>query len=245
MRTLAQSESVNYAFPSRWIQGEAACTLDFGGESVHLPNGFDPRPYEFKPRKSARAVLGLPQEKKIVAISSAALDDHRKGVHFALQALIANRNLDLHILVIGRISAALEMALEGLEVTLAGFVTERPRLGLLYAAADLLLFPSLADNLPITIQEAMAAGTPTLAFDVGGVPELVRPGTTGWLVPAGDQAAMNVKLREILESGETPVYGERARNLMREEFSVAQCVQRHEDLYQTILSARRGRRGKH
>ena len=120
---------------------------------------------------------------------------------------------------------------------LTGFVTDRTRLGLLHAAADLLLFPSLADNLPITIQEAMAAGTPVLAFAAGGVPELVRPGRTGWLVAAGDQAALNRQLREILQADETWNFGERARTMIQDEFSVAGCVNQHVTLYRAALDS--------
>lgn len=235
VRRLARARNVHYAFPSRWIQTEASRSLKFGGESVHIPNGFGSGAYAYQQRAQARTALGLDQTKKIVAVSSASLDDHRKGIIFAIRALMANRDLGPHVVVVGRTSSTMTEALQGLDFTLAGFVTERSRLGLFYAAADLLLFPSLADNLPITIQEAMAAGTPVLAFDVGGVPELVRPGHTGWLVPAGDQAALNRQLREILDGNETAVMGERARKMIEDEYSVARCVERHVSLYRHIL----------
>jgi glycosyltransferase involved in cell wall biosynthesis len=184
----------------------------------------------------ARTILGLAPEKKVVAVCSASLDDHRKGVGFALNALASCRALNPAILMVGQVSFPVEQHLSGLNYTLAGFVTDRTRLGLLYAAADLLLFPSLADNLPITIQEAMAAGTPVLAFAVGGVPELIRPGRTGWLVTAGDQPALNRQLREILEADDTSKYGDSARTMIQKEFSVAGCVNQHEALYRSSLA---------
>jgi glycosyltransferase involved in cell wall biosynthesis len=81
----------------------------------------------------------------------------------------------------------------------------------------------------------MAAGTPVLAFETGGIPELVCAGATGWLVAAGDQDALNRKLREILQSEETAAMGERARTMIQEEYSVATCVDRHVDLYRHVL----------
>jgi len=236
-RQLARSPAVHYVFPSRWIGEEASRSLPFGGRATHIPNGFDFRPYNFQERHQAKTILGLAPEKKVVAICAASLDDHRKGIGFALNAIAACRALNPTILLVGQASFPLDQHLSGMNYLLAGFVADRTRLGLFYAAADLLLFPSLADNLPITIQEAMAAGTPVLAFAVGGVPELVRPGRTGWLVAAGDQAALNRQLREILQADETWKFGECARTMIQDEFSVAGCVNRHVTLYRTALDA--------
>jgi glycosyltransferase involved in cell wall biosynthesis len=55
-----------------------------------------------------------------------------------------------------------------------------------YSAADLFLFPTRADNLPLVLQESMACGTPMISFKVGGVPDLVRPGITGYLANPED-----------------------------------------------------------
>lgn len=178
-----------------------------------------------------------------MAVSAAALTDHRKGVVFALKALTANQELNPFVVVIGQASPTLAQQLSGMDLFMAGFVTDRAQLGLLYAAADLLLFPSLGDNLPITIQESMAAATPVLAFAVGGVPELVRPGQTGWLVPSGNQEALNDRLRMVLQSEDTAACGERARAMIHEEFSVAQCVNQHLALYRNILEVAPSSRG--
>ena len=238
VRRLAKHANINYVYPSEWIQRESSHSLSSVGRVDHIPNGFDPRSYQFSPRENARNTLGLAQNRKIVVVSAAALESKLKGIRFALEAIAANQDLEPLLVLIGQPILGIEKKLQGVSFLLTGFVKDRARLGLFLAAADLLLYPSLGDNLPITIQEAMAAGTPVLAFDVGGVPELVRPGVSGWLVPTGDQAAMNAKLREVLLSGEMPAYGARARALMAEEFSVARCVQRHEQLYQSILAAR-------
>jgi len=237
MRSVPRCKGVHYIFPSKWIHREASRSLDFAGTATHIPNGFDPKPYSYREPADARRALGLPGDRKIVALSSGMLDDKRKGVAFALKALEANRDLNPFVVLIGSGTAEIEGALRGLDVLLAGFVEERARLGLFYAAANLLLFPSLADNLPITIQEAMAAGTPVLAFNVGGVPELVQEGKTGWLVPLGDQKALNRALRRALESGETANFGARAQALIANEYSRDLCVERHLELYQSAVKS--------
>jgi len=235
VRRLAHSSNVNFVSPSRWIRTEAGRSLRWKGRAEHIPNGFDQRAYRFQSRAKARELLGLPAGKRIVAIASAALENKLKGIRFALDAIVANRDLDPLTILIGQSSPAVESILKGTAFQTTGFVEDRYELGLHFAAADVLLYPSLGDNLPVTIQEAMAAGTPVLAFSVGGVPELVRPGETGWLVPAGDQAALNRQLREILQAENIGVLGEQARNVIAEEFSVNRCVERHVRLYREIL----------
>ena len=235
VRQLAGCANLNFVSPSQWIRTEAARSLKRAGQAEHIPNGFDPRQYRFQPRPKARELLGLPPGRKIVAIVSAALENKLKGVRFALEAVAANRDLNPLAILIGQPSSAVGTILNDASFLMTGFVEDRAKLGLYFAADDFLMYPSLGDNLPTTIQEALAAGTPVLAFDVGGVPELVRPGRTGWLVPAGDQAALNRRLREILEGNETAVMGEQARKMIADEFSVDRCVERHVSLYRHIL----------
>src|SRR5690606_10200871 len=66
--------------------------------------------------------------------------------------------------------------------------------------ARVLLQPSFIEGLPLTIIEALALGRPVVASSVGAIPELVRPGHEGWLVPAGDRAALSAALREVLDT---------------------------------------------
>ena len=81
-------------------------------------------------------------------------------------------------------------------VTITGWVAEA-RVRDEIARAHALVMPSFAEGLPMVIMEAMAAGRPVVATYVAGIPELVRPGETGWLVPAGDAAALRDALREV------------------------------------------------
>jgi glycosyltransferase involved in cell wall biosynthesis len=237
-RGMASNPEISYVFPSRWIQGEAEASVRFGTPSAHIPNGFDPRPYLFGGRGEARQKLGLAGDQKIVVVASSSLENRFKGVAYALKAIVANRDLNPLVILIGHPSPAIEAALGDTPRLAAGFVEDRARMGMLFSAADVLLFPSLADNLPVTIQEAMAAGTPVLAFATGGIPEMVRDGDTGWLVPPGDQEALDRMLREVLTSADTVAMGARARRVVADEFSASLCVERHVGAYRAAIERR-------
>ncbi|MBC8097625.1 MAG: glycosyltransferase, partial [Akkermansiaceae bacterium] len=143
VRRLARCKNIAYVFPSRWIEQEASRSLSFASPASHIPNGFDSRNYRLRSREAARSILGIGAEQKVVIVSSSSLDNKLKGVIFALRALAANKDLNPLALLIGHPSPAVEAELAGVSTRLEGFVEDRERLGLLFAAADLLLYPSL------------------------------------------------------------------------------------------------------
>lgn len=120
----------------------------------------------------------------------------QKGFLALLPALAAaRRHADIRLTLVG--DGELRPEIEALiathalqdAVTLAGWLDEAGVRGQL-AASHALVLPSFAEGLPMVIMEAMAQGRPALATAIAGVPELVRPGETGWLVPAGDEAGL-------------------------------------------------------
>ncbi|MDR5652862.1 glycosyltransferase [Ruixingdingia sedimenti] len=110
-------------------------------------------------------------------------------------ALAVARAPGLHLVLVGdgelrgAMEAAVAQAGIGAHVTLTGWLDEAGVRAEL-AAAQALVLPSFAEGLPMVVMEAMAAARPVVATWIAGVPELVVPGGTGWLVPAGDAGAL-------------------------------------------------------
>ncbi|MBW1992598.1 MAG: glycosyltransferase family 4 protein, partial [Deltaproteobacteria bacterium] len=99
----------------------------------------------------------------------------------------------------------------------------------LFQEATLFVLASNWEGLPNVILEAMAAGLPVVATEVGGVPEAVVPGRTGWLVPPGDPEALAEAIREALAAPETrKTFGRQARQRVKHNFSLADMARRHE-----------------
>lgn len=109
-------------------------------------------------------------------------------------------------------------------VTFAGECTDMPAR---YRSLDLLLLTSWHEGTPLAVLEAMACGVPVIATDVGGVPELVVSGTTGWLSPAGDEAQMAARAVELLGTPDAMRrFAAAARERARTGFSLDEHVQR-------------------
>jgi glycosyltransferase involved in cell wall biosynthesis len=107
-----------------------------------------------------------------------------------------------------------------------------------YSAADVFAIPSLQDNLPNTVLESMACGTPVAGFDAGGVGEAVVDGQTGLLAITGDDTAFAINLRSILEDQLLQWnLGRESLARIGQEFTVALQARRYAELYREILQA--------
>lgn len=122
-----------------------------------------------------------------------------KGLPVLLEALRGLDAPDLHLTVIGDgpDRAALEAQAEGLPVTFLGYRSQA-EVATALARTDLFVLPSLAEGVPAVLMEALASGVPVVTTRIAGVPELVRDGVSGWLVPPGDADALRSAIAEAL-----------------------------------------------
>ena len=106
-----------------------------------------------------------------------------------------------------------------------------------YSAADVFVLPSLADNLPNTMLESIACGTPIVAFDAGGMPDAVRPGTTGLLARTGMSAELRAAILELLgNDAKRAEMSANCRRIALQEYSLDLQTQRYLHLYSTLLN---------
>jgi glycosyltransferase involved in cell wall biosynthesis len=133
---------------------------------------------------------------------------------------------------IGAIGLAGRFILAGFHADLAGFL---PHL-------DLAVLPSFTEGLPVVLLEAFAAGVPAVATAVGGTPEVLDDGRSGFLVPPGDPSALAVRIVEVLSEGERRcAMGQHGRERVRRDFTFAVQSERYQELFQTLACPRRRR----
>jgi glycosyltransferase involved in cell wall biosynthesis len=231
-RGLAAHHPVQYIFPSHWIAAEAHKSLTFKQPAQIIPYGLDLRPFPLRPKSTAKQQLGLPDRRPVITITAHYLQDPRKGVKHAIAALQSIADYNPIILVVGLCSDTLKQQLAGLETREMGFIQDPEKLGLVYTASDIVLFCTLADNLPLTVLETMAAGTMIVGFATGGVPDMIQSGSNGLLANPGDQAGLNQILRQAIEQTDLIQFGQQARHDVEKHFSPAAFVKSHLRLYQ-------------
>lgn len=235
-RRLAASGRIRYITPSIWMQQTALSSGIFPSAPGVVHNGVDIDLFQPFDKAAVRHELGLPLDRLIVLLAAGSLADERKGTRYAISALRDSRDLHPFVLMVGGRSPQLRELLGGFDVHEAGYLGQPSDLAKHYAAADLFLFTSLADNQPLAVLETMATGTPILGFATGGIPEMVLQNETGYLTAPGDVAALTVMLRQVL-TNPAPLrdWSARGRKHVESSFSHRRFLCEHLALYRRVL----------
>lgn len=205
---------------------------------VLLPNGVPPRPGGDGSR--ARAALGLDPALPLIVSVGHLRPEKALELLIEAVALLPERHRAAQVLIAGegeeraRLEAARERLGLAARVHLPG---ARADVADILAAADLAVCCSDFEGGPLSVMEYMEAGLPVVATAVGGLPELVRDGETGLLVPPRDPAALAAALARLLDDeGLAERLGEGGRRLQRERYGIDAWIARLERLYEGLLA---------
>lgn len=235
--------AITLVTPSRWLADEARRSPVWAGHRIEvLRNGLDLERYKPLPRDFARQALGLPADRKLVLFGALnAGSDGRKGLDL-LRSAIGHLSRDESaaaglMLVVAGSNPPRDEQTEGLPTRHFGHLHDDIALALLYAACDVFVCPSRQENLPNTVAESLACGTPVVAFRIGGLPDLVEHGRNGWLAPALDAEGLAEGIRWCLaDTARHRALGEAARAFALEHLALERQTARHLRLYQELLA---------
>lgn len=237
-RTFARiaPDRLHIVTPSHWLAREAGHSTLLGRFPISvIPNSLDTDVFVPREREMARAALEIPQEAAVLLFVSDWTGDRRKGFMLLAQALAGLSNLsDIFLLSLGKGEPDLEISIPHRHL---GHLEDDRLMALVYSAADLFVIPSLQDNLPNTVLESLACGTPVVGFDVGGIPDMVRPGVTGLLAPIGDVDGLREAIVELLRN--PAMRAEMTGNCRRiavEEYALKVQARHYLQLYQSMLN---------
>jgi glycosyltransferase involved in cell wall biosynthesis len=231
------------AAPSRWIAEEAKRSKLFRRRRiVHIPTGIDVSMFRPMPRAEARRLLDLPVDAPMLLFGAMdSTTNSRKGFAPLRQALgrfarSSSARGAVAVVFGGETDAAKDV--EGLPLIHVGKISDQERLARLYAAADVLVAPFIEDNLPNVVLEALACGTPVVAFSAGGIPDAVEHRRNGILVPIGDADALAEGIAWVLDPARKPALDAAARATALSRFDIVQCARAYRDLFAEIIADR-------
>ena len=189
---MLQGQRITFVCCSEWLAGETKKSALLQGQRiVSIPNAIDSRVFCPQNKQQARLSLGLPTDRRIILFVSQRVTDPRKGMNYfveAIQMLVQQHpgmreNTGVAILGGHAEEVASRLALPSYPL---GYVSDPQRIVSVYNAADVFVLPSLEDNLPNTLMEAMACGVPCVSFRVGGIPEMIDHQTNGYVAEPCD-----------------------------------------------------------
>lgn len=225
---------------SEWLGQRARSSSLLSGYPVQvIPNAIDIQlftPAAPEQRQAFRQRLGIPSAAVVALFASVKVENPWKGFGHLVQALGHVRqqwpHLPLELLVMGKAQPETLRQLP-YPVRELGLLSDPRQIAEAYAAADLFVIPSLEENLPNTVMEALACGTPVAGFRTGGIPEMVEHEENGFLAPVGDSLALAEAIAWVAERSEQL----RAAARRKAEQCYAQTIvaQQHLSLYQETL----------
>ncbi len=198
-----------------------------------IPNGLDLQIFKPTDQEASRKILGLPLDKKIVLFIADSVDNQRKGFNYLREALNNIPTENVALAVVGR-GTFEQMPCPTYPLD---FIFDDRLLATVYDAVDVCVVPSLEDNMPNTVLEAMACQTATLAFAVGGIPEMIKSHKNGVLARQQDSKDLAQKLQFLLEEDEYRLlYAKNARQTVENHFDVRFQAQKFIKLYADMLN---------
>ena len=196
----------------------------------------------FKPRDKAiaRERLNLPTDKKLLLFGSVKTTDKRKGIHYLVEAcqILASTQPEfcknLSVVILGKQSELYE-SLFPFPIYSMGYVNNEKQLTDIYNAVDLYVTPSLQDNLPNTIMEAMACGVPCVGFNVGGIPEMIDHLHNGYVADYKSAEDFANGIHWTLDESEYPSLSEEAFRKVTSSYSESAVARKYIDIYNSLI----------
>ena len=227
--------------PSRWLSQCAASSALLGQRRIEtIPHGVDIERYKPVDKCFSRDILNLPQDKHLVIFGATmATSDPRKGFHLlqpALQVLVQwgwRDQIELAIFGASEPEQAIDL---GFTIHYLGRMNDDTSLVLAYSAADVMVVPSVQEAFGLTALEALACGTPVVAFNVTGVKDIIASGEDGYLAEPYKVGDLAKGIAWVLEDASRyQKLCDRARNKVEREFTSELQAKRYLALFAEIL----------
>jgi glycosyltransferase involved in cell wall biosynthesis len=239
--------------PSKWLAACAKKSKLFKNLRIEvIPNSLETDRFFPISEKEAKKNAGVPEDSLTLLFVAEINSEKRKGFKELLDALhfckkdarfkqLLQKNM-IHILCLGKPSSELNRT--GIPLKPLGYLKSEAKIRNAYNAADLYILSSLEDNLPNTMLEAMACGTPVVSFDVGGMPDMIKDGETGALAKNRDPEKLGGAILGLLFDPEKrQEVGINCRRLIEQKYDLQHQAENYLALYKDLIKQNRAGRG--
>ena len=231
---MLEDSSIYFVTCSHWLEQEAkASALLRGQKIVSIPNPIDTHIYRSGDKQAARKNLGLPEDKRLILFVSQRVTNKNKGMDYLIDAC---RQLEDYELVI--LGGHAEEVVDQLPLKAhpLGYVNDERRIVEIYQAVDVFVLPSLSENLPNTIMEAMACGVPCVGFKVGGIPEEIDHKRNGYVAEYRDSDDLARGIRWILSEADYDQLSQEAVRKVAHSYSQQSVAISYLDVYHQAMA---------
>jgi glycosyltransferase involved in cell wall biosynthesis len=231
--------------PSRWLYSCVKKSKVFNNLRVEvIPYSLETDVFKPVPKYQAKKALNINADIITLLFGAHTHNEHRKGfkqlskaISFCLQNDFFKKLIEdnkLNILIFGVANDDLQNI--GIPVISTGYINSDEKLAEIYSAADIFLLPSLEDNLPNTMLESMACGTPIVAFDAGGIPDVIQHGITGFIAPCFSSEKFGELILNLIHNESKRIQmGTNCQRLMESKFQLKHQAAKYNELFKDLL----------
>lgn len=228
---LAQKSALLKGVQSDSVNGSIApCKV------VHIPNTIDQTVFHPSDKMKARDSHGLPHDKRLLLFSSMKVTDKRKGIDYLVEAcrMMHEQHPELDsqigIVVVGQKTEAMN-GMFPYPLHALPYISDERQMALLYTAVDAFVTPSMQDNLPNTIVEAMSVGTPCVGFRVGGIPEMIHHRLDGYVAELQNAQDLAEGILYVLDEENHASLSREAAKYAARTYNPSRIARLYEEVY--------------
>lgn len=243
-RSIYARSKLYVATPCRWLMGKVEKSILAAAilKNRVIPYGVDLTVFHPGDQKIARDKLGLSLNADILLFVSHGITQTPWRDYIMLEKIIQSlsyRAKRRPTIMICLGEERKDKKFGDVEIRFVPFVRDSTRVASYYQAADVYIHPSKIDTFPNVILEALACGLPVVSTSVGGIPEQVDDGKTGFLVSPGDMTQMINRVAQLLEDKNMwQSFSQKASEAARQRFNLNQEVENYLNWYEEILDER-------
>jgi len=238
-KELFNRANITFVTCSQWLEKEAKKSgLLADSKIITINNPIDLEYFKPQQQEESRRRLGLSEEKYYLSFGAANVQDERKGFKYLLEALqhfaaLVKETSNIELLIFGKAKPELFESLPFQFHMFGNLSSNNSALLDIYRSSNIFVLPSLQDNFPNTILEAMACGIPCLAFDIGGIPEMIHHKKNGYLAQYKNSQSLTQGLWYLYQQSDPELFQKQARQraIMCSYQSV---VERYSKVYQSL-----------
>lgn len=227
---------VSFVTCSRWLREKSLQSALLKRQPViSIPNPIDTEVFRVTDKRQAREKMGLPPDKYLLLFGAERIDRPMKGIAYLIEALYAlaekvpQMRDRIGVVIFGKSKTQLPEI--PFQVHYTGYINGSEELVAMYNAADVYITPSLEDNLPNTVMEALACGVPVVGFCIGGIPEMVDHQVNGYMAKYKDSEDLMQGIYRVLFEADTPALSRQARQKVLDCYTEEKVAAAYLELY--------------
>jgi glycosyltransferase involved in cell wall biosynthesis len=235
---LYKDTQITFVAPSEWLAEKARQSALAGSFStVVIPNPIDTEIFRPEDKSAIRKIKSLPEDKFLILAGSANLKEKRKGFKYLLNALdflfSQKPNLvgKIGLVTFGKSDELTELPCEVFNLS---YMKDEESVAMVYQLADVYVLPSLEDNLPSTVMESLSCGTPVVAFNTGGIPDMVEHRKNGYLTETGNVEGLSEGILWIFEHQDINGIRRICREKVMQNYTYEIIAKKYYSLYQSL-----------